>query len=62
MVQHTSSIQVGRACPQRADPDVFQARGAARRDGWPYLEPDGRAAFPRSRVFDDAAAQQRRLC
>jgi len=25
--------QVGRACPQRADPDVFQARRAARRDG-----------------------------
>ncbi|MBM3841602.1 MAG: hypothetical protein FJ398_27390 [Verrucomicrobia bacterium] len=24
---------VGRACPQRADLDVFQARGAARRDG-----------------------------
>jgi len=24
---------VGRACPQRAGPDVFQARGAARRDG-----------------------------
>jgi len=27
------NLTVGRACPQRAESDVFQARGAARRDG-----------------------------
>ncbi|MBM3840539.1 MAG: hypothetical protein FJ398_21765 [Verrucomicrobia bacterium] len=69
------NLWVGRACPQRAESDVFHARPAARRDGlalpssWAecrvLLEQEafhkpGRAALPRSRSSVDAAAQQRR--